>query len=251
MAIDGTPVAVVFFRIPLASPARDVPLIRTTVTALDPDVVASPDRFGIAVPSASTPPPAAFAWVWVAFVKLPIVGVVRVLFVSVSVVARPTTVSVVSCSVQTLVPVGVPVISRYVVPNVPLPQRNRLRKGAAVLPASTPVCASSDVLMLTADRLSSAALAPAVPEHEALVPSTCTQFEPVPVTAEAPPEPFPFNVLLVDGIDPPPDVEGIDPPPGICENPRRGTSNSARTVRITVPPDTKVQSRLSSTLRRS
>jgi hypothetical protein len=39
-AIDGTPVVVVFFKIPVAKPAKEVPLILTTVSAVDP--VASP-----------------------------------------------------------------------------------------------------------------------------------------------------------------------------------------------------------------
>ena len=48
------PVPVVFFRIPVASPDSKVPLIFTTMTAPDPEVVASPERSptAIAVPPA-------------------------------------------------------------------------------------------------------------------------------------------------------------------------------------------------------
>ena len=45
-AMLGTPVPVVFFRIPVVNPANEVPLIFTTVTATEPDplAVASPVR---------------------------------------------------------------------------------------------------------------------------------------------------------------------------------------------------------------
>ena len=76
---------------------------------------------------------------------------------------NPTNVSVVSGSVHTRAAVGVPVISREVVPYVPEPKRNKLRSGFAVLPASTPVCARRDVLMLTPARLFRDADAPAPP----------------------------------------------------------------------------------------
>jgi len=41
-------------------------------------------------------------------------------------------------------------------------------------------------------------------EHAAEVPSTCTQLEPVPVTASAFPAPSPLNAEVVLGIVPPP-----------------------------------------------
>ena len=46
MAIDGTPVPVVFFRMPVPSPANDVPLIFVTVAAALPGplAVTSPVR---------------------------------------------------------------------------------------------------------------------------------------------------------------------------------------------------------------
>lgn len=63
-----------------------VPLLRFVTGKLP----VTPVESGSPTALASVPPPAAFAWVWVAFVKLAIVGVVSVLFVRVCVAASVT-----------------------------------------------------------------------------------------------------------------------------------------------------------------
>ena len=83
-------------------------------------------------------------------------GVVRVLFVSVSVVARPTTVSVVSWKSQTRVPrLAFPSI-RYIGRRVRFgaPQERTFRTGLVVDPRSNPVWNRRDLLILTVPRLS-------------------------------------------------------------------------------------------------
>ena len=72
MAILGTPVPVVFLRIPVAKPAREVPLILTTVVAF-PTEVASPVKFGMVV----TLPAVSPAAVPVIFVPTRVDGVPR------------------------------------------------------------------------------------------------------------------------------------------------------------------------------
>ena len=54
IAIDGTPVAVVFFSIPVASADKVVPFILTTVVAL-PEDVTSPVRLALVVTVAALP----------------------------------------------------------------------------------------------------------------------------------------------------------------------------------------------------
>lgn len=85
--------------------------------------------------------------------------------------AGTATVPVVSGNVMVLVLVGVPVSFRYVVAYVPDPNRYRSRNGVAVAPRSTPVCASSAVLIETDARFDRARFAPLseVPHEKAFV----------------------------------------------------------------------------------